>query len=151
MTPSSATQTGYRAAFGLEAPEQLPRHCVLGANETLVSSLEDCVILRHGKKVTAPACTDAPERDSGFGVYREDRSVMSIDFCQWVEKRENAVLLGVTRKRGPTLRLSLHEVMSPVRECGYCHPGRKRGHYWKPKNTLPTATAAEHNTTLSVR
>ena len=34
------------------------------------------------------------------------------DFCQWLVTRENAKLLGVTRKRGPTPRLSLREVMT---------------------------------------
>ena len=34
------------------------------------------------------------------------------DFCQWLVTRENAELLGVTRKRGPAPRLSLSEVMT---------------------------------------
>ena len=34
------------------------------------------------------------------------------DFCQWLGTRENAKLLGVTRKRGPTPRLSLREVIT---------------------------------------
>ena len=34
------------------------------------------------------------------------------DFCQWLVTRENAKLLGVTRKRGPAPRLSLSEVMT---------------------------------------
>ncbi len=33
-------------------------------------------------------------------------------FCQWLVTRENAKLLGVTRKRGPAPRLSLREVMT---------------------------------------
>ena len=34
------------------------------------------------------------------------------DFCQWLVTRENAKLLGVTRKRGPAPRLSLSEVIT---------------------------------------
>ena len=34
------------------------------------------------------------------------------DFCQWLVTRENAELLGVMRKRGPSPRLSLSEVMT---------------------------------------
>ena len=34
------------------------------------------------------------------------------DFCQWLVTRENAELLGVTRKRGPAPRLSLSEVLT---------------------------------------
>ena len=34
------------------------------------------------------------------------------DFCQWLVTRENAKLLGVTRKRGPAPRLSLSELMT---------------------------------------
>ena len=34
------------------------------------------------------------------------------DFCQWLATWENAKLLGVTRKRGPTPRLSMSEVMT---------------------------------------
>ncbi len=34
------------------------------------------------------------------------------DFCQWLVTRENAKLLGVTRKRGPASRLSMSEVMT---------------------------------------
>ena len=34
------------------------------------------------------------------------------DFFQWLVTWENAKLLGVTRKRGPTPRLSLSEVMT---------------------------------------
>ena len=34
------------------------------------------------------------------------------DFCQWSVTRENAKLLGVTRKRGPAARLSLREAMT---------------------------------------
>ena len=34
------------------------------------------------------------------------------DFCQWLVTRENAKLLGVTRKRGPAPRLSLSEAVT---------------------------------------
>ena len=34
------------------------------------------------------------------------------DFCQWLATWENAKLLGVARKRGSALRLSLSEVMT---------------------------------------
>ncbi len=34
------------------------------------------------------------------------------DFCQWLVTRENAELLGVTRKRGPAPRLSLREAVT---------------------------------------
>ena len=34
------------------------------------------------------------------------------DFCQWLVTWENAMVFGVTRKRGPAPRLSLREVMT---------------------------------------
>ena len=34
------------------------------------------------------------------------------DFCQWLTTRENAKLLGMTRKRGPAPRMSMSEVMT---------------------------------------
>jgi len=70
------------------------------------------------------------------------------DFCQWLVARENAKQLDVTRKRGPTLRLSLREVMtilihfhrSHYRDFKACYPQHVCEHMRSGYPTLVSCT-----------